>query len=120
MIGLLALIGLGIVAFTVIGRPMKSGTWEGLLNYVADTAVFRPCSPRETWWAKGKRYTDIGDEIKKRHAEIADSPYDTIYARFRGHINKNKGQYGPLGTYHRVLYVSEIIEIRERRSDDCK
>jgi hypothetical protein len=108
------------LVFGVIGRPMKEGTWEGFVNYIAGTATYRPCKPRETWWLKGKRYSGIGDEIKKKHTELAENPYDKIYARLRGKINKTKGQYGPLGTYHRVFYVTEILEIRAREKGDCK
>lgn len=106
--------------FGVIGRPMKEGTWDGFVNYIAGTASFRPCSPRETWWLKGKRYSTIGDKIKREHDRLTESPYDKIYARLRGKINKTKGQYGPLGTYHRVFYVTEILEIRPREKKDCK
>ncbi|MGC9356561.1 MAG: hypothetical protein ACP5GX_01785 [Anaerolineae bacterium] len=120
MMGLLALAALFVITFAVIGRPMKSGTWEGFIYYIADTSTFRCCSPRETWWLKGKRYTDLAEQVKKRHAEIAEGPYEQVYARLKGKINKTKGQYGPLGTYHRVLYVSEIVEMRERRPEDCR
>ncbi|MGC9399308.1 MAG: hypothetical protein ACP5HM_09230 [Anaerolineae bacterium] len=106
--------------FGVIGRPMEEGTWEGFINYIAGTATFRPCKPRETWWLKGKRYSGIGEEIKRRHRELSESPYDKVYARLRGKINKTKGQYGPLGTYHRVFYVTEILELRPREDKDCK
>jgi ABC-type phosphate transport system substrate-binding protein len=117
---ILYLVAFRTLPFGVIGRPMKSGTWEGFINYIAGTATFRACKPRETWWLKGKRYSGIGDEIKRKHDELTESPYDKIYARLKGKINKTKGQYGPLGTYHRVFYVSEILEIRERRPEDCK
>lgn len=120
---ILALLGLGLVSRVAIGKPMKTGIWEGLLSFGAGPGVsnFDPCTPkREVWWLKGKRYTDIEDEIRRRHAELTDSPYDKVYARFEGKVSKNKGQFGPLGTYHRVFYVFEILEMREARPDDCE
>ena len=111
---------LRVLPFTVIGRPMKEGTWEGAINYIAGTATFKPCAPRgETWWLKGKRYSDIEEEIKRRHEAITESPYEKVYARVHGKINKTSGQYGALGTHSRVLYVEEILELRPREESDC-
>lgn len=112
---------LRVLPFAVIGRPMKQGTWEGGFNYIAGTATFKPCTPRgETWWLKGKRYSEIAEEMQRRHAAITASPYDKVYARVRGKINKTSGQYGPLGTHSRVLYVEEILELRPLEESDCK
>ncbi|MBN1488157.1 MAG: hypothetical protein JW981_10995 [Anaerolineae bacterium] len=111
---------LGLLACSAIGKPMETGEWEGTLNFGPNLSNFRPCNSRESWWLKGERYTDIEDQLRKMHAEITESPYDKVYARLQGKRSKNKGQYGGLGTYDRVFYVSKILEVRPSQPDDCQ
>ena len=108
-------------ALAAVGKPMDTGVWEGFVNFGSKETVanFRKCNSKEIWWLRGKQYSDTAEEMRKRHAELTSSPYDQVYARLRGEVSKNKGQFGPLGTYHRVFYVTEIIEMREKRPTDC-
>jgi hypothetical protein len=57
--------------------------------------------------------------MERRYGEIVDRPYEQIYVRFRGEASR-KGQYGPLGSYQRVVYVQEILDIREKQDEDCQ
>ncbi|NBD36698.1 MAG: hypothetical protein GVY30_11975 [Chloroflexi bacterium] len=94
----LALLGLGVVGRAAIGKPMKTGIWEGMLSFGANPGVsnFDPCTPkREVWWLKGKRYTDIEEEIRRRHAELTESPYEKVYGRFEG--QQKQGAIWPFG-----------------------
>mgnify|MGYP006309447293 CR=1 FL=1 len=111
---------LGVCSFLAIGKPMESGTWEGFVSFGANMSDFRPCGSRDIWWLKGKRYTDIADEMRRRYSELVDQPYERVYARLKGKISKTKGQFGPLGTYDRVFYVSEILEMRAKQEGDCE
>ena len=54
------------------------------------------------------------------HSEIENFWCDTLsrYKLLRGDASR-KGQYGPLGTYQRVIYVTEILDVRTKQPDDC-
>jgi hypothetical protein len=113
-----ALIGLVCVSLAAIGRSLESGTWEGFFTSGRAGRIFRPCGTRSTWWVQNPAFEDTADELDRRYEEIASRPYEQVYVRFRGEASR-KGQYGPLGSYQRVVYVQEILEIRESREGDC-
>lgn len=106
-------------ALGAVGRSLESGVWQGHVSFGPGGSTFRPCRSRETWWVKGQGYEETDKELEARYHELAERPYEQIYVRIQGEISK-KGQYGPLGTYQRVLYVDEVLEIRPQREDDCK
>jgi hypothetical protein len=113
-----ALIGLVCVSLAAIGRSLESGTWEGFFTSGRAGRIFRPCGTRSTWWVQNPAFEDTADELDRRYEELASRPYEQVYVRFRGEASR-KGQYGPLGSYQRVVYVQEILEIRESREGDC-
>ncbi len=115
---LFALIGLVGISFTAIGRSLESGTWEGHFTSGRAGRIFRPCGTRASWWVQNPAFEETADELERRYEELVSEPYEQIYVRFRGEASR-KGQYGPLGSYQRVVYVHEILEIREKRADDC-
>ncbi len=108
---------LGALAFAAVGRSLESGTWEGFVSFGGEFSDFRPCGSKEIWWLKGSGYDEELPELRKKYQELAE-PYEQVYARLRGDVTK-KGQYGQLGTYQRVFYVEEILEIRHKREEDC-
>jgi hypothetical protein len=114
----LALIGLIGVSLTAIGRSLESGTWEGFFTSGRAGRIFRPCGTRASWWVQNPAFGDTADELERRYEGIASRPYEQVFVRFRGEASR-KGQYGPLGSYQRVVYVQEILEIREARESDC-
>jgi hypothetical protein len=114
----LALIVLVGMSLTAIGRSLESGTWEGFFTAGRAGRIFRPCGTRAAWWVQNPAFVDTADEMERRYQSIASRPYEQVYVRFRGEASR-KGQYGPLGSYQRVVYVQEILEIRESREDDC-
>ena len=113
-----ALIGLVCISLAAIGRSLESGTWEGFFTSGRAGRIFRPCGTRASWWVQNPAFEDTADELDRRYEEIASRPYEQVYVRFRGEASR-KGQYGPLGSYQRVVYVQEILEIRESRDGDC-
>jgi hypothetical protein len=110
---------LGLTALAAVGRGLESGTWEGHLNFNDTFGDFRPCKKRgEVWWVKSPGYDEETPELRQQHDEVTEYSWEKSFARLRGQITRN-GQYGPLGTYTRVLYVEEILEVRPRDAEDC-
>ena len=116
--GLLALVGGIGLLFAAIGRSLESGTWEGFFTAGRAGRIFHPCGSRALWWVQNVALGDTADDLERRYMEIAVRPYEQVYIRFRGDASR-KGQYGPLGSYQRVVYVDEILELREQRDGDC-
>ena len=110
--------GLIIAAFGAVGRTLESGIWEGHITMGHAGNSFRPCKTRETWWVKNQGFSNMVEELTDRYNAVIEIPYDQIYVRVRGDASR-KGQYGPLGSYQRVLYVTEILEVRVKQEDDC-
>lgn len=119
MTWLIALAGLGGLLFAAVGRSLESGTWDGFFTSGRAGRIFRPCGSRASWWVKNPDFGDAADDLEQRYQKIATQPYEQIYVRLRGEASR-KGQYGPLGSYQRVVYVEEILEVREKREDDCQ
>lgn len=115
---LFASIGLVSLSFAAIGRSLESGTWEGFFTSGRAGRIFRPCGTRASWWVQNPAFESTADELDQRYQEIASKPYEQIYVRFRGEASR-KGQYGPLGSYQRVVYVREILEVRAKQENDC-
>jgi hypothetical protein len=115
----IALVGLGGLLLAAVGRSLESGTWEGFFTSGRAGRIFRPCRSRASWWVKNPDFGDAADELDQRYQALVTQPYQQVYVRLRGDVSR-KGQYGPLGSYQRVVYVDEILEIREKQDDDCK
>lgn len=115
---LLASIGLGTLTFLAIGRSLESGTWEGHFTAGRAGRIFRPCGTRASWWVQNPSFETTADDLEARYDEIVSRPYEQIYVRFRGEVSR-KGQYGPLGSYQRVVYIEEILDVREKQDGDC-
>lgn len=118
MAWLVALLGLVGLLFAAVGRSLESGTWEGFFTAGRAGRIFRPCGMRASWWVKNPDFDDTADELERRYVEMVTRPYEQVYVRFRGEASR-KGQYGPLGSYQRVVYIQEILEIREKQEGDC-
>ena len=118
MIWLVACSALVGVSLFAIGRSLESGTWEGLFSSGRAGRTFRPCGSRATWWVQNPAFGETADELEQRYQEIVSQPYEQVYVRLRGEASR-KGQYGPLGSYQRVVYVQEIVEIRPKQETDC-
>lgn len=112
---------LGAWMFAAIGRSLESGTWEGYASFGRAGSSFRPCGSRESWWLKSQGFSRSVEELEQRYHEMVEHPYELIYVRVRGEVSR-KGQYGPLGSYQRVLYIEEVLDIRpaSEREDECK
>ncbi|MBN1872702.1 MAG: hypothetical protein JXA33_00605 [Anaerolineae bacterium] len=108
-----------LLAWWAIGKAAATGVWEGHISFGNGEGNFHPCKSRETWWIKSQGYTRTAEELYTRYTEVAQQPYERVYARVRGLASK-KGQYGHLGSYQRVVYVEEILEVRQAQSEDCK
>jgi hypothetical protein len=119
MAWLLGLVGLVCLSFTAIGRSLESGTWEGFFTAGRAGRIFRPCGSRSSWWVQNPAFGDTADELEQRYEDIATRAYEPIFVRFRGEASR-KGQYGPLGSYQRVVYVQEILDIRAQQEGDCE
>lgn len=113
-----AFVGLGILSFAAIGRSLESGIWEGFFSSGRTGRSFRPCDGSGTWWVKNPDFGNTADELEAQYKEITNKPYEQVFVQLRGDISR-EGNYGPLGSYQRVIYVEEILEIREKREDDC-
>ncbi|HOU14521.1 MAG TPA: hypothetical protein PKZ84_15545 [Anaerolineae bacterium] len=110
---------LGVCMLTAVGRSLESGIWEGYVIFGRGGSSFTPCGSKETWWVKSKGYSKIAEKLQEDYNNIAQKPYELVYARLRGDVSR-KGQYGRLGSYQRVLYVEEVLDIRPKRDDDCE
>ncbi len=119
MAWLLGVVGLICLSFAAIGRSLESGTWEGFFTAGRAGRIFRPCGSRAAWWVQNPAFEDTADELEQRYTEIATRPYEPVYVRFRGEASR-KGQYGPLHSYQRVVYVNEILDVREQQEGDCE
>ncbi|MCU0519128.1 MAG: hypothetical protein MUF84_00300 [Anaerolineae bacterium] len=115
---LFALVGVIGLLLAAIGRSLESGTWEGFFTAGRAGRIFHPCGTRALWWVQNAALGDTADDLERRYMGIALRPYEQVYIRFRGEASR-KGQYGPLGSYQRVVYVDEILELREQREGDC-
>jgi hypothetical protein len=118
MVWLFALLGVMGLSFAAIGRSLESGTWEGFFTSGRAGRVFHPCGSRALWWVQNAALGNTADDLEQRYMGLVSHPYEQLYIRFRGDASR-KGQYGPLGSYQRVVYVEEILELRERREEDC-
>jgi len=114
-----SLIWLGVCAFTAVGRALESGVWEGHVTFGRGGSSFNPCGSKETWWVKSKGFTKTAEKLQEEYQSIAQKPYEPVYVRISGDVSR-KGQYGRLGSYQRVLYVEEVLEIRPKSDNDCK
>jgi hypothetical protein len=113
-----AFVGLGVLSFAAIGRSLESGTWEGFFSSGRTGRTFRPCDGSGTWWVKNPDFENTADELETQYQAMTSKPYEQIYVKLRGDISR-EGNYGPLGSYSRVIYVEEILEAREKREGDC-
>lgn len=110
---------LGWMMAGAVGRSMESGEWEGFVMLGRGGDSFKPCGSRETWWIKVKGFNRLLDDLRVQYNEVAEHPYDPVYVRISGEVSK-KGQFGPLGSYQRVVYVEELLEVRTRQDNDCR
>lgn len=58
------------------------------------------------------------EKLEQQYNDVIEKPYDQVYVRLRGEASR-KGQYGPLGSFQRVIYVTEILDVRAKEPDDC-
>ena len=58
------------------------------------------------------------ENLETQYKDVIEKPYDQVYVRLRGDASR-KGQYGPLGSYQRVIYVTEVLDIRAKQPNDC-
>jgi hypothetical protein len=110
--------GLLVSAFLAVGRSLESGVWEGFISMGHAGNTFRPCSSRETWWLKDQGFSNIIEGLERQYTAVIEKPYEQVYVKLRGEASR-KGQYGPLGSYQRVIYVTEVLDIRAKQPDDC-
>ncbi len=110
---------LGIFALTAVGRTLESGIWEGHVTFGRGGSSFNPCGSKETWWVKSKGFSKTAEKLQEDYNSIAQKPYEPVYVRVSGDVSR-KGQYGRLGSYQRVLYIEEVLEIRPKKDGDCK
>jgi len=119
MIWLVACSALAALSLFAIGRSLESGTWEGFYTSGRAGKTFRPCGTRATWWVQNPSFGGTADKLEGQYQELVSRPYEQVYVRIRGEASR-KGQYGPLGSYQRVIYVQEILEIRPKLESDCE
>ena len=110
---------LGIYAFTAVGRSLESGIWEGHVAFGRGGSSFSPCSSKETWWVKSKGFSKTAEKLQEEYNNIAQKPYEPVYVRVSGEVSR-KGQYGRLGSYQRVLYIEEVLDIHPKTDSDCQ
>ena len=110
---------LGVFALTAVGRTLESGVWEGHVIFGRGGNSFNPCGSKETWWVKSKGFSKTAEKLQEDYNRIAQKPYELVYVRVSGDVSR-KGQYGRLGSYQRVLYIEEVLDIRPKKYDDCK
>ena len=91
----------------------------GLLYIGASRQDLPSVRHRATWWVQNPSFGGTADKLEGQYQELVSRPYEQVYVRIRGEASR-KGQYGPLGSYQRVIYVQEILEIRPKLESDCE
>jgi len=114
-----SLICLGVYALTAVGRSLERGVWEGYVTFGRGSSSFSPCGSREIWWVKSKGFSKTAEKLQEDYNHIVQKPYEPVYVRISGEISR-KGQYGRLGSYQRVLYIEEVLDIHPKQDDDCQ
>ncbi len=97
----------------IVDNELSEGT-PGYVSFGFEVSAFYPCDSHEQWWVE----SDVL-ELQERYDAIVSRAYERVYARLRGSYSR-PGQYGHLGSYHRVYTVSEVLELRKPVESDCR
>jgi hypothetical protein len=110
---------LGFFALAAVGRSLESGVWEGHVTFGRGGNSFTPCGLKETWWVKSKGFSRTAEKLQEQYNGLVQKPYEPVYVRISGEVSR-KGQYGRLGSYQRVIYIEEVLDIHPKTEQDCK
>jgi hypothetical protein len=93
--------------------------YEGFYAQGIEDSVFEPCHRDEVWQitegdeAAVQRFLDrVFDEIRAGH--------NPVYARLRGVLSPRGQIPGFFVTYDRTLELTEVLDVRTIRGDDCR
>jgi len=93
--------------------------WDGYYINVADNTSFFPCgldSLGESWYVTGEDKQLV--EFLSKYHEISNTGCE-VYVQIKGTKSK-KGLYGNNGSSIREFNLTEILEVRCRKKDDCE
>src|SRR5262245_40694948 len=102
-----------VVVLGSCGDPfaLLDGSFHGHYAQGFEINDFLPCGARDgqQWWVVGS--------IQSVEQFMRDHSVGTVYVRWRGELS-DEGLYG--NGLERELDVTEVMEVREVRSDDCR
>jgi ELWxxDGT repeat protein len=88
---------------------------KGHYHHCIECSNVYPCNSAENWWVQ---VAPQGFLERYFEARKIPSEYSSVYVHVKG-VKSELGTYGHLGASDRLFDIVEIIEMRERRENDC-
>ena len=106
-------LALGVVC-AVAGACQRSVDVTGLYVAGVQTAILAPCGDPSVVWST----SDSG--LRMRYEQVATKPSEPLFVHVRGFRSDSGGSiYGRLGGAKSRFVVRRVLEIRQRRPNDC-
>jgi len=104
-----------IAGLTLVDFGYVPATVEGFVSIGFERSEFLPCGETAAWWLPFRK--DLND----RYAALAPGKTPVkVFARLQGFSSPEGRPYGHLGAYPREFVVTEVIELRPARDNDCR
>ena len=104
-----------IAGLTLVDFGYTPAIREGFVFLGFERSEFLPCGETAAWWLPFRK--DLND----RYAALAPGKTPVkVFARLQGFSSPEGRPYGHLGGYPREFVVTEVIELRLARDDDCR
>ena len=100
---------------------LPPSVYRGIYTYAFETSSFRPCGSNERWWVSPSR--EVVRDLRARVPLESNNNRSrarrySVYVEWRGEVSE-RGRYGHLGAYVRLLRPTEVLDARVERPADC-
>ena len=96
----------------------ERAVFEGRFTQGFEDSIFKPCGQDEAWFLTADS-TTLRTFIRQSADALGQSG-NPVYARLQGTLSL-KGEYpGIFITYDRTLTVTEVLDVRPLRTNDCR